>query len=151
MTVDVLYEGLMVASGAIAREEGDALFVELEAPMPVGARLLLRMSGGLDREARVERVREGAGAGVLLRLLSPPKAEPKIEPKAEPKVEPKAEPKVEPKAESQPSPPSEPPAPVEPKASDGAPKNGDGDHDDGGPDKRGRGGRRRRTRTAIGH
>jgi len=65
--VDVLYEGLTIARGAPARPEGDGLFVELEAPMPVGTRLIIRDEGG-ENVARVERVHEGVGPGVLLKL-----------------------------------------------------------------------------------
>lgn len=53
----------MLAQGVTAREEGDELFVELEAPMPVGTRLSLD-----GRPAQVSRVRENAGAGMWLRL-----------------------------------------------------------------------------------
>src|SRR6185503_1414526 len=68
MIVDVLYEGLALAKGANAREEGKGAFVELEAPMPVGTRLTLRSESG-ERLARVERVQEGATSGVEVRFL----------------------------------------------------------------------------------
>ena len=68
MTVDVLYEGLTIATAAAARAEGDALFVELESPMPVGSALVIRSTEG-ERAARVERVREGSpGAGIVVRF-----------------------------------------------------------------------------------
>ena len=68
MTVDVLYEGLPVAQGATAREEGPGAFIELDAPMPVGARLVVRGPTG-DRPARVVRVHEGIGPGVVVSFL----------------------------------------------------------------------------------
>jgi hypothetical protein len=68
MVVDVLYEGLTLHSGAQAREEADGTFIELEAPMPVGTRVMVRGPEG-ERPARVERVREGAGAGMLVKFV----------------------------------------------------------------------------------
>jgi hypothetical protein len=65
MTVDVLYEGLPLLTGATLREQGDGAFLEWEAPMPVGTRLTLRGPEG-ERTARVQHVQEGAGAGVVL-------------------------------------------------------------------------------------
>ncbi len=65
MTVDVLYEGLAIVTGAPARTEGEGLFVELETPMPVGTRLVIRDGSG-ERPARVEHVHEGVGPGVLV-------------------------------------------------------------------------------------
>lgn len=68
MTVDVVYEGLTIATAAPARAEGDALFIELESPMPIGTALVIRSDEGA-RAARVERVREGqGGAGVIVRF-----------------------------------------------------------------------------------
>ena len=69
MPVDILYEGLTIARGAPARPEGDGLFVELEAPMPVGTRLIIRDESG-ESPARVERVHEGVGPGVLVKLAA---------------------------------------------------------------------------------
>lgn len=68
MTVDVLYEGVALAHAAKVREEGKGAFVELEAPMPVGTRLVLRGPDG-ERVARVERVMEGATSGVEVRFV----------------------------------------------------------------------------------
>jgi hypothetical protein len=68
MTVDVLYEGLPLLRGATLRDEASGLFLEWDAPMPVGTRLTLRGPAG-DKSARVQRVTEGAGGGVLLKLL----------------------------------------------------------------------------------
>jgi hypothetical protein len=67
MIVDVLYEGLALAKGAEARSDGDALFVELESPMPVGTRLVIRTPEG-ERDARVEAVNEGLKSGVTVRF-----------------------------------------------------------------------------------
>lgn len=67
MTVDVLYEGLTLQSGAQAREETDGTFIELEAPMPVGTKLTVRGPDG-ERSGRVAHVREGMGSGVLVKF-----------------------------------------------------------------------------------
>lgn len=67
MTVDVLYEGLTLQSGAQAREETDGTFIELEAPMPVGTKLTVRGPEG-ERSGRVAHVREGMGSGVLVKF-----------------------------------------------------------------------------------
>jgi hypothetical protein len=75
MVVDVLYEGLALARGANAREEGKGVFIELEAPMPVGTRLTLRGPDG-DKLARVERVKEGASSGVEVRFVDVSEAHP---------------------------------------------------------------------------
>ncbi len=88
MTVDVLYQGLTVATAAAARAEGDALFVELESPMPVGTALVIRSSEG-ERAARVERVREGMGAGMVVRFAAG--GEKKVDKAVEQKPEQKAE------------------------------------------------------------
>jgi hypothetical protein len=68
MVVDVLYDGLPLQTGANARTEGNGAFIELEAPMPVGTRLTVRGPDG-EKPARVEKVHEGVGAGVLVRFL----------------------------------------------------------------------------------
>ena len=65
MNVDVMYQGLALVKGANARAEGGRLFVELEAPMPVGTRLELVTPDG-TRSGRVESVIEGVGAGMLV-------------------------------------------------------------------------------------
>jgi hypothetical protein len=83
MTVDVLYEGLAIAKGAAAREESGGLFVELEAPMPVGTRLVIHDGGG-ERAARVTHVHEGIGPGVLIVFEAPKAASPEPEPAAAP-------------------------------------------------------------------
>jgi hypothetical protein len=57
MTVDVTYRGLKVATGARLVPSGPGTgFVEVETPLPVGARLVL--SGELAKEARVTGVVE---------------------------------------------------------------------------------------------
>ena len=68
MVVDVLYDGLPLQSGANAREEPGGAFIELEAPMPVGTQLTVRGPDG-EKPARVEKVHEGVGSGVLVRFL----------------------------------------------------------------------------------
>src|SRR5438270_13345006 len=68
MIVDVLYEGLTLQTGAQAREDADGTFIELESPMPVGTRLTVRGPEG-ERPARVEHVREGMGAGVVVKFV----------------------------------------------------------------------------------
>jgi hypothetical protein len=65
MTVDVVYQGLPLVKAANARSEGSGLFIELEAPMPVGTRLEI-VSDGQTRSARVDLVVEGAGAGMTV-------------------------------------------------------------------------------------
>ena len=65
MIVDVLYEGLPLAKGVNAREEGSGAFLELEHPMPVGTRLVVK-GAEFERPARVERVHEGVGPGVVV-------------------------------------------------------------------------------------
>jgi hypothetical protein len=68
MIVDVLYEGLPLARGANAREEGSGAFIELESPMPVGTRVTVRGPDG-DRPARVDKVHEGIGPGVVVSFV----------------------------------------------------------------------------------
>lgn len=67
MMVDVIYQGLSLAKATTAREEGEGAFVELEMPMPVGTVLTIATPDG-ERSARVERVHEGVGPGVVLRF-----------------------------------------------------------------------------------
>jgi hypothetical protein len=68
MVVDVLYDGLPLQTGAQVREEPGGAFIELEAPMPVGTTLTLRSPEG-ERAARVEKVHEGVGSGVLVKFV----------------------------------------------------------------------------------
>ena len=91
MTVDVLYDGLTVATGAEARQEGGALVVSMANPLPVGTRLTVRLPDG-EKVARVERVQEHPAAQVTLKLIdgavagygAPPEAnaEPPTDPNA---------------------------------------------------------------------
>jgi hypothetical protein len=84
MIVDVTYQGLSLVRGANARDDAGGLFIELEAPMPVGTRLEVALPDGV-RAARVERVTEGAGAGVLVKLSGAAQADtPKAPASAEP-------------------------------------------------------------------
>src|SRR5262245_29486113 len=75
MNVDVMYQGLALVKGANARSEGGGLFVELEAPMPVGTALELVTPEG-TKSGRVESVVEGAGAGMLVGFGARKSAEP---------------------------------------------------------------------------
>src|SRR5262245_23649818 len=68
MIVDVLYDGLTVATGADAKSEGSGLFVAMSQPLPVGTRLVLRSTEG-EKVARIERVQEGDQPGVLVRYI----------------------------------------------------------------------------------
>src|SRR5258706_13394674 len=67
MNVDVLYDGLVVQRGTPARDEAGGAFVELELPLPVGTRVVVRGPEG-ERPARVTRVHEGLGSGVLVQF-----------------------------------------------------------------------------------
>jgi hypothetical protein len=133
MNVDVIYQGLALAKGANARSEGGGLFVELEAPMPVGTALELVTPEG-TKSGRVESVVEGAGAGMLVGFGARKSAEPNA-PMQEMK--------------------SAPPVPLEPEkaAETAAEKDEEEDEkpeagDDGGPPRR----KRRKTKkTVIGH
>ena len=65
MNVDVEWDGVPLAKGAAAREEGGGLFVEVEQPMPVGTSVVL--SGDVQATVTVARVHEGVGAGMLVK------------------------------------------------------------------------------------
>ncbi len=137
MTVDVVYQGLPLVKAANARSEGGGLFVELEAPMPVGTRLEI-VSDGQTRVARVESVSEGAGAGMRVGF-----GEKSADPK-KPETR-SAEPNA-PMAEMK----SAPPVQVAP-----APEKDEEEDDDKPDDKKpsgGGGGRKsKRRKTVIGH
>jgi hypothetical protein len=66
MTVDVVWDGVPLATGATAREQDGGWFVELEQPMPVGTSITL--GGDVQATGTVTRVHEGAagGAGMLV-------------------------------------------------------------------------------------
>jgi hypothetical protein len=137
MIVDVLYEGLVLATGVEASSSGesggDRLFVELESPMPVGTHVIVRSPDG-EKLARVEAVAETGKPGVVVRLGVKPRA-------------------------SEPAPrASEPaPAPSAPAAAPGAAieesKNGESPDDDGDKEPPQKGGRKRRNtrKTVLGH
>ena len=65
MTLDVTWDGVVLAKGAQAREQDGGWFVELEQPMPVGT--VLQVAGDTQATVRVARVHEGLGAGMLLK------------------------------------------------------------------------------------
>jgi outer membrane biosynthesis protein TonB len=67
MNVDVFYDGLVVQRGSAARDEAGGAFIELELPLPVGTRIAVRGPDG-ERQARVTRVHEGLGSGVLVQF-----------------------------------------------------------------------------------
>src|SRR5579871_4082717 len=79
MPVDVLYEGVVLARGAQVKETPAGLYVALEAPMPVGTRLVLDESGRSSK-VRVARVHEGIGPGVVVLGDSLPAADVKVAP-----------------------------------------------------------------------
>lgn len=65
MSLDISYQGLPLLRGASARFEDGGLFVPSEAPMPVATQLSLSQ-GEHQLAAKVRRVREGSGAGMVL-------------------------------------------------------------------------------------
>ena len=81
MSVDVLYQGVVLARGAEVKAQGSGVFVALEQPMPVGTTVVLD-ERGQRREFRVGRVQEGSGPGVVVFPLSPSQALPAIDPPA---------------------------------------------------------------------
>jgi hypothetical protein len=69
--VDLTYRGLRVAHKAKLREEASAVFVEHEAPLPVGSHVTVVRGAG-EREARVQSVIEqeaGAKSPPGMRLV----------------------------------------------------------------------------------
>ena len=65
MPVDIDWDGVSLAKGAVAREQDGGWFVELEQPMPVGTSVVL--SGDVQATVTVARVHEGVGAGMLVK------------------------------------------------------------------------------------
>lgn len=65
MTLDVVWDGVPLATGATAREQDGGWLVELEQPMPVGTSLVL--TGDVQATVVVARVHEGAGAAMLVK------------------------------------------------------------------------------------
>src|SRR5947209_6141476 len=101
MLVDVTFDGVSLVKGANARAEGRGWFVELEQPMPVGT--LLAIAGETQASARVERVVEGVGAGMLLVPATPvenSKPEAKSDAKKDAKSDAKADAKGDAKADA---------------------------------------------------
>ena len=72
MTLDVTWDGVVLAKGAQAREQDGGWFVELEQPMPVGT--LLQLAGDTQGSVRVARVHEGLGAGMLMKKVDSPQS-----------------------------------------------------------------------------
>jgi len=137
MIVDVLYEGLTLAKGVEARSEVDALFVELESPMPVGTRLIVRSPDG-EKPARVESVAETGKLGVLVRYSG--------------NISVITDTPVSAPAASAPSPTSAPAAPASAPTPAAAPTpetDDDGDKDP--QDKKGGRKRRNTRKTVLGH
>jgi len=155
MTVDVIYQGLPLVKAASARSEGGGLFVELEAPMPVGTRLEI-VSDGKTQQGRVESVSEGAGSGMTVAFGAAGEKSAETKKKPETKT---AEPNA-PMAEMKSAPPVQV-APVEKAAAaekaavaEKAAEKDDEEEDDKPDDKKpaGGGGRKtKRRKTVIGH
>ena len=125
MLVDVMYQGLLLMKGATARNDAGNLFIELEAPMPVGTRLEIVTPDGVHA-ARVERVVEGAGAGVDVKIASGilKSAEPNA-PMAEMKSAPQVAEAEAPEVTMEAPPEDEEPEPLEPSSdSNGKKKRG---------------------------
>jgi hypothetical protein len=83
VSVDVVYEGWVMARGVEAKADGEALFVPAEAALPVGTRVTLRGPDG-ETAYRVARVQENFTPGMILESLAPPKAKPEPVPEAVP-------------------------------------------------------------------
>jgi hypothetical protein len=98
MIVDVSWDGVKLATGAQAREEGNGWFIELEQPMPVGTRL--QLDGEAQATVRVARVHEGLGAGMLVNaegaVAHAPRANAKADAKADAKPDAKTDAHAEP-------------------------------------------------------
>jgi hypothetical protein len=72
MTLDVTWDGVVLAKGAQAREQDGGWFVELEQPMPVGT--TLDLAGEVQGRVQVARVHEGIGAGMIVRKVDSPQS-----------------------------------------------------------------------------
>jgi hypothetical protein len=143
MNVDVIYQGLALVRGASARLEGGGLFVELEAPMPVGTPLELVTPEG-TRTGRVESVVEGAGAGMLVWFGGKKTAEPNA-----PMQEMKSAPPLQmPPVEAAPAGDGTPAAA---SADDDEAAENDDKPDNGGKPDDGKKKKRRQRKTVIGH
>lgn len=123
MSIQVLYQSLSIAKEPRFRLQDGGLFIELDSPMPVATALSVH-AGEHSLQGKVRRVKEGAGAGMLVVPVEAtklprwllglgaevgagvefepepaPPPPPVIEVKPEPVVEVKPEPVVEAKAE----------------------------------------------------
>src|SRR4051812_24737254 len=67
MTLDVTWDGVVLAKGAEAREQDGGWFIELEQPMPVGTRL--ELSGETQALVQGTRGHEGIGAGMIVKTV----------------------------------------------------------------------------------
>jgi hypothetical protein len=71
MLANVAYQGITIAKGATVRTDGDGVFVECDAPMPVGSAIEVQIESGAARAGRVARVVEAAqGAGMAIEWTS---------------------------------------------------------------------------------
>jgi outer membrane biosynthesis protein TonB len=123
MSIQVLYQSLSIAKEPRFRLQDGGLFIELDSPMPVATALSVH-AGEHSLQGKVRRVKEGAGAGMLVVPVEAtklprwllglgaevgagvefepepaPPPPPVVEVKPEPVVEVKPEPVVEAKAE----------------------------------------------------
>lgn len=123
MSIQVLYQSLSIAKEPRFRLQDGGLFIELDSPMPVATALSVH-AGEHSLQGKVRRVKEGAGAGMLVVPVEAtklprwllglgaevgagvefepepaPPPPPVVEAKPEPVVEVKPEPVVEAKAE----------------------------------------------------
>lgn len=65
MSIQVLYQSLPIAKEPRFRLQDGGLFIELDSPMPVATALSVT-AGEHTLQGKVRRVREGAGAGMLV-------------------------------------------------------------------------------------
>ena len=65
MSIQVLYQSLPIAKEPHFRLQDGGLFIELDSPMPVATALSVT-AGEHILQGKVRRVREGAGAGMLV-------------------------------------------------------------------------------------
>ncbi len=115
MSIQVLYQSLSIAKEPRFRLQDGGLFIELDSPMPVATALSVQ-AGEHSLQGKVRRVKEGAGAGMLVVPVEATKLprwllglgaevgagvefEPEPAPPPPPVVEVKPEPVVEAKAE----------------------------------------------------
>jgi len=65
MSIQVIYQSLTIAKEPRFRLQDGGLFIELDSPMPVATALQVT-AGEHSLSGKVRRVREGAGAGMLV-------------------------------------------------------------------------------------